>query len=216
MGIVNLETMNGYVEEGSLFDTKGRVDEEPGGKFYVIEDELAKSNLKGQFIASNGGKVYYYEDGLNVGGNDGNIDEDPEYTDNDFEWVADSNGYNATGQSGRGYFKYVGTGQKTIEIPHIIEGNEMTSYYRMFYQTGEDVEKVISTNDNVVNMRQMFHSSQATTLDLSSFDTSKVTDMSSMFYYSQATKGYAGTQADANRFNASSSKPSGLTFTVKE
>ena len=68
---------------------------------------------------------------------------------------------------------------------------------------------------NVTNMGQMFSYSKATTLDLSSFDTSKVTDMSWMFYGSKATTGYARTQEDADRFNASSNKPSALTFVVK-
>ncbi|MDD6272405.1 MAG: BspA family leucine-rich repeat surface protein, partial [bacterium] len=39
----------------------------------------------------------------------------------------------------------------------------------------------------IVSMSYMFWNSQATTLDLSSFDTSKVTDMNSMFYHSSAT-----------------------------
>ena len=68
---------------------------------------------------------------------------------------------------------------------------------------------------NVTDMRLMFYKSQATTLDLSSFNTSSVTDMRSMFYKSQATTGYARTQVDADKFNNSSDKPSGLTFIVK-
>ena len=68
---------------------------------------------------------------------------------------------------------------------------------------------------NVTNMSYMFHSSSATTLDLSSFDTSNVTNMSLMFYDSKATTGYARTQADADRLNDSSSKPSTLVFVVK-
>ena len=67
----------------------------------------------------------------------------------------------------------------------------------------------------VTDMSQMFSSSKVTSLDLSSFDTSKVTDMSWMFYGSKATTGYARTQEDADRFNASSNKPSALTFVVK-
>ena len=50
---------------------------------------------------------------------------------------------------------------------------------------------------------------------MSNFDTSNVTDMSGMFYYSITTTGYARTEEDAARFNASSNKPSGLTFVVK-
>ena len=53
------------------------------------------------------------------------------------------------------------------------------------------------------------------TEDLSSFDTSKVTNMSGMFSYSKATIGYARTQTDADKFNSSSSKPSKLVFVVK-
>ena len=64
-------------------------------------------------------------------------------------------------------------------------------------------------------MDYMFDSSQATILDLSSFDTSNVTDMTNMFRNARATIGYARTQADADRFNASSNKPSGLVFVVK-
>ena len=67
----------------------------------------------------------------------------------------------------------------------------------------------------VTNMSYMFSQSKVTTLDLSSFDTSNVTNMNSMFAYSAATTGYARTQSDADRFNASSNKPSGLTFVVK-
>ncbi len=61
----------------------------------------------------------------------------------------------------------------------------------------------------------MFRDSQATTLDLSSFDTSNVTNMGDMFLSSQATTGYARTQTDADNFNSSSNKPSALTFVVK-
>ena len=68
---------------------------------------------------------------------------------------------------------------------------------------------------NVTDMRLMFYKSQATTLDLSSFNTSSVTDMNYMFDDSQATTGYARTQVDADKFNNSSNKPSGLTFIVK-
>ena len=68
---------------------------------------------------------------------------------------------------------------------------------------------------NVTNMSFMFSDSKVTSLDLSSFDTSNVTDMSQMFSYSKATTGYARSQEDADRFNASSEKPAGLTFVVK-
>ena len=68
---------------------------------------------------------------------------------------------------------------------------------------------------NVTNMYAMFRDSSATTLDLSSFDTYNVIDMGYMFLGSNATTGYARTQVDANKFNASSGKPTGLNFVVK-
>ncbi|MGM9875050.1 MAG: BspA family leucine-rich repeat surface protein [Bacilli bacterium] len=68
---------------------------------------------------------------------------------------------------------------------------------------------------NVTEMIYMFRNSKATTLDLTSFDTSNVTDMSYVFKGSVATTGYARTQTDADKFNSSSGKPSGLTFVVK-
>ena len=68
---------------------------------------------------------------------------------------------------------------------------------------------------NVTNMSGMFYLSQATTLDLSSFDTSNVTQTDSMFTSAAATAGYGKTQADCDKFNSSSYKPSGLVFVVK-
>ena len=69
---------------------------------------------------------------------------------------------------------------------------------------------------DVVKMSRMFIPSAATSLDVSGFDISSVTDMQAMFSGSKATTGYARTQEDADRFNASTtSRPSGLTFVVK-
>lgn len=66
----------------------------------------------------------------------------------------------------------------------------------------------------VTDMRNMFLGYKGEILDLSSFDTSKVTvaNMRNMFANTSATIGYARTQADADKFNASEGKPSGLTF----
>ena len=136
-----------------------------------------------------------------------------------------------------GSFKYIGT-KLEVKIPHIIKGVAVTSYSNMF--GGTNVTKVVSDNpnitdmggmfsyskattldlssfntSNVTTMYSMFYNSAATTLDLSSFDTSNVTDMLSMFQISQATTGYARTQTDANKFNASPGKPAGLNFVVK-
>ena len=54
--------------------------------------------------------------------------------------------------------------------------------------------------------------SSATTIDLSSFNTSNVTNMNTMFSACSARTGYARTQEDADRFNNSSNKPSSLVF----
>ena len=77
-----------------------------------------------------------------------------------------------------GNFEYIGTAPRLV-IPHVIKGVEVTSYYYMF--GGSHVEEVRSNNPNVTNMEQMFGYSNAATLDLSSFDTSNVTNMRDMF-----------------------------------
>lgn len=138
-----------------------------------------------------------------------------------------------------GTFRYIGS-HKYVIIPHVIKGVNVTSYKEMFRESTSTTLGVASDNlnitdmnsmfylskattldlssfntSNVTNMQGMFGASPATTLDLSSFDTSNVTNMSWTFYGSKATTGYARTQADADRFNASSGKPAALTFIVK-
>ena len=68
---------------------------------------------------------------------------------------------------------------------------------------------------NVIMMNRMFSYSKINSLDLSSFDMSNVTSVEGMFEYSTTTTGYARTQADADKLNTSSNKPSALTFVVK-
>ena len=140
-----------------------------------------------------------------------------------------------------GYWVYRGT-ELEVEMPTHINGELITSTYGMFsgYYQATPVTKVVLKHSNVIYMGAMFDSSQATTLDLSSFNTSNVTDMRYMFADSSATTldlssfnvsnvsdidymfgwcsatiGYARTQADADKFNASSGKPAGLNFVVK-
>ncbi len=89
-----------------------------------------------------------------------------------------------------GWFRYIGSDLKIV-IPNKIKGIAVTSYSHMFNSdAGKLVEGVVSNNTNI-------------------------TDMSNMFYRSSATTGYARTQADADRFNNSSGKPSALVFVVK-
>ena len=94
--------------------------------------------------------------------------------------------------------------------------SKVTNMGYMFYNSAATTLDLSNFNtSNVTSMYSMFASSKATTLDLSNFNTSKVTTMNSMFQDSKATKGYARTQADADKFNASSNKPAGLNFVVK-
>ena len=114
-----------------------------------------------------------------------------------------------------GAFKYIGTALKVV-IPDTIKGLAVTNYSNMF--NGSSVIGVVNYNNNVTSMFQMFYNSQATTLDLSSFDTSNITNTSymyNMFRNAITTTGYARTQADADKFNGSSGKPTGLNFVVK-
>ena len=67
----------------------------------------------------------------------------------------------------------------------------------------------------VTSMDTMFYNAKVVSLDLSSFDTSNVTDMYYMFKDSSVTIGYARTEEDADKLNASSGKPSALSFVVK-
>jgi len=84
-----------------------------------------------------------------------------------------------------------------------------------YYSSATTLDLSSFDTSNVTSMSYMFYYSSATTLDLSSFDTSNVTTMSNMFRGTSATIGYARTQADADKFNASSGKPPGLVFVVK-
>ena len=117
-----------------------------------------------------------------------------------------------------GYWVYRGT-ELEVEIPTHINGQLVTSTQRMFSGMSTygapPVTKVVLKHSNVTNTTNMFSGSKATTLDLSSFDASNVTNTFNMFQNSQATTGYARTQADADKFNASANKPTGLNFVVK-
>ena len=94
--------------------------------------------------------------------------------------------------------------------------SKVTTMSGMFNGSKATSLNLSSFNTSLVeDMSDMFYESKATVLDLSSFDTSNVSDISNMFYSCSAKTGYARTQTDANRFNASSRIPSGLKFVVK-
>ncbi len=72
-----------------------------------------------------------------------------------------------------------------VVIPHKIKGIAVTSYNKMF--AGGYVTGVASNNPKVTDMTSMFWDNQATSLDLSSLDTSNVTNMDRMFEISKTT-----------------------------
>ena len=84
------------------------------------------------------------------------------------------------------------------EVCTYINNKPIVSMSFMFYES-EATTLDLSSFDtsNVTNMSYMFSDSQATTLDVSNFNTSNVTDMSFMFYGSQAPT------LDVSNFNTS-------------
>lgn len=103
--------------------------------------------------------------------------------DTDFEWVTFFMGYNAVNESGKGYYRYIGS-EKEVKIPDTIKGTAMTNYYYMFQNS--NIEKVVSSNNNVTVMARMFEESKSNSLNLSSLNTSNVTSMTRMFASSEA------------------------------
>ena len=95
--------------------------------------------------------------------------------------------------------------RKVQHMSYMFENSQATSLDLSSFNTS-----------SLTSMTNTFRDTKTTSLDLSSFDTRKVTDMSNTFVGSQATIGYARTQTDADKFNSSSNKPTGLTFIVKE
>lgn len=161
-------------------------------------------------------------------------DREPNEGEGIVEEEDDSNCVLATDEdfNGRvhGDYKYIGRSD-CVKIPHVIKGDEVTSYRNMF--KGTSVSKVISDNPNVTDMFNMFRDSKATELDLSNFDTSNATDMSYMFQNSQATeldvsnfdtsnvtnmwrmfRGTKATELDLSSFNTS--KVSNMTYMFYE
>ena len=75
----------------------------------------------------------------------------------------------------------------TSEVCTYINNKPITSMSYMFYKSQATTLDISNFNtSNVTDMSSMFGNSEATTLDLSNFDTSNVTNMNSMFLNSQA------------------------------
>ena len=90
------------------------------------------------------------------------------------------------------------TDSVTSKVCTYINNKPVVSMSYMFYKSQATTLDVSNFNtSNVTNMSYMFSDSQATTLDVSNFDTSNVTNMSGMFSNSQATT------LDVSNFNTS-------------
>lgn len=173
--VIDKVELKDYKNEGSLFDKKNIVEGsyEFDDEYYRVPEGLVKTKLKGDFILAKDGKVYYYDKEM--------VNEE-QNKKGDYEWVTSNEFGSYTGPNEeRGYFKYIGTDQEVVEIPRVIEGVEMTSYFKMFQGIGGDMMKVVSTNNKITHMTLMFSEFRATSLDLSDLDTSSVTEMNSMF-----------------------------------
>lgn len=211
------------VTSTTLTNNKGQL-VTSGGTYYTTDDP--------RFVRDDQGEVFYT----------GGTKVELVYTSEDeFKWLKagdeDTPEPYTNKEGEKGAYMYKGE-SATVIIPKTIQGTPMINYLGMFVSSL--ASKVISDNSEVTGMSGMFYNSQAKTLDLSSFDTSNVTDMSSMFRESQtilldlssfdtssatdmsnmfrdcaATKGYAKTQADADKFNSSLNKPATLNFIVK-
>ena len=105
--------------------------------------------------------------------------------------------------------RYIGTATHLI-----IDDSFPTNSLNSLFRDNQTLKSLVILTNKITDMTNIFNSigSQFESLFI---NTSKVTDMTSMFNGSQATIGYARTQADADRFNASSGKPAGLVFVVK-
>ena len=76
----------------------------------------------------------------------------------------------------------------TSKVCTYINNKPVVSMSYMFYKSQATTLDVSNFNtSNVTNMVWMFSNSQATTIDVSNFDTSNVTNMAQMFFNSQAT-----------------------------
>lgn len=82
---------------------------------------------------------------------------------------------------------FYGSGSKNIDFTGIdfSQITNMDEMFRGYGGTDDDLQGILSqlNTSNVTSMKDMFYYSSIYTLDLSNFDTRNVTDMSNMFYY---------------------------------
>ncbi len=133
----------------TLFDLRGK-------KMYVGNQEIANAYLgEEMFFGEPKGIPSYYQLATNS------------------EFSGTSNGE----------FKYIGTKEYVI-IPPVIKGVTITSLANMFLAGSTQIKGVASENPNITMIYQMFRGFTGTRhLELKWLDTSNVTAMSEAFYY---------------------------------
>ena len=103
------------------------------------------------------------------------------------------------------------TNAVTSKVCTYINNVPITSMSYMFaYSQATTLDVSNFDTSNVTNMRSMFSNSQATTLDVSNFDTSNVTTMAQMFESSQATT------LDVSNFDTSKVTSMGSMFQLSQ
>lgn len=197
--------MDDKMDKGELYSKSGLVkDSTFSGDYRLVPNDkkFVETDLKGAFILSPTGQVFYTKNtsfpvsiaeeeqqqytktdpsGPGSPSQSPIVSGDVEVSKStDFSWVVSPEGYNVAGRSEKGYYKYVGK-SKAIQIPDKINGYEITSYYRMFYEYRGDLTKVVSTNKKVENMDGMFKDAKISNLDLTELDVSSVKSMEYMF-----------------------------------
>lgn len=187
-GVIDDDDLNNMINQDRLYDKKGLVDTYVDGDFVRIPTDFVnqdiRSKLKGAFFANEDGEVYYSHD--KALGTIKAPEVNEEYVlakDSDFKREPIPMIEGETVQT----YEYIYTGRdKYVEVPHVLYGEPVTSYRRMFSHA--DVHGVKSTNKNIVNMEEMFYNNWniSGVLDLSELDMSNVEQAWGMLYQTRA------------------------------
>ena len=187
-GVIDDDDLNNMINQDRLYDKKGLVDTYVDGDFVIIPTDFVnqdiRSKLKGAFFANEDGEVYYLHD--KVLGTIKAPEVNEEYVlakDSDFKREPIPMIEGETVQT----YEYIYRGRdKYVEVPHVLYGEPVTSYRRMFSHA--DVHGVKSTNKNIVNMEEMFYNNWniSGVLDLSELDMSNVEQAWGMLYQTRA------------------------------
>lgn len=172
---ISVEELKKEIEAGALYNKTGLLNKQSEISenilYYEIPKKLINTKLKGKFIYSEGGTVYYNGKGSknNVVNND---------SDKNFRWVKDTRigmkgdsplifaladiapAWGEVGDYESGHWHYIGD-EEVVVIPDTIQGYHVTSYRSMFqshwdWESQTLPKKIISTNKDVTDMSYMF------------------------------------------------------------